>query len=279
MQYILASSFADEFAKIAGEVDPAAFQRFTSQLRPGDVVQFNAGASDIARKSVRQGLASKLISNPIRRLTGSKEHHTAMYTGVDPTTGEHMITHNYEQGGVSGIHSKPLKHFADSTEFSAYRPHGITPEKGQAAAQQALALANSPTAYSKRNLVAAGINQAAEKSPGVLRGALRRVAGRVAENCNPATGICSALPVKAYEPVLGRHEAMTTFSGRNVANPRLANIAATPASIASSQRMMHVGGYAPAAREGSFIGAAIKRVGEKALSGARRIAPIARAIV
>lgn len=256
--------FSRELEKISGSIDYQSLENFHKGMQPGDIVQFNAQGKDVARKTLRGGALHNLISSPIRKLTGAQEHHTAMYGGVDPQTGKAQIIHNYEQNGKSGIRVQNLEDFADTTKFTAYRPHGVTPEQGQQAANEALQLSKNPASrYSKKALVAAGVNQVADKVPGPGRGILRRVASSMAQECNPSTGICSALPTQAYNKVLGPERAGLTFSGKPIPHPSLAPIATTPASISKSPMLAQVGNYSPANLESSGLGSLAKRSLEK----------------
>jgi hypothetical protein len=269
----------DELEKIAGKVDPRALAALQAQLRPGDVINFEAHRNDSIRKSLRGGAMTGAISTPIQSITGSPDNHTAIYHGVDPASGRMRIVHNYEQGGKNGTQFAYLDDFADTNSLHAYRPQNATPEMAQAAAARAGDIAAAGgTHYSKRNLVGAGVNQIAEnptvgKFPG-FRGVLKRVAGAVGERCDPGTSICSALPVDAYQGSMGQEKALETFTGRPAAQipDRFRALATTPGSIRSSPHMQAIGHYKPMNQETSALGAGFKRLAEKGLSPLKRIA-------
>lgn len=243
-------------AKTAGRVDPRALAAFGQQLQPGDVVQFQTHAGDVAQQSLRKGLMHGAISTPIQKLTGSPQHHTALFAGVDPETGRLKIIHNYEQGNKTKIVQDYLDNYAHQTSFHAYRPKGLTPEMGAAAAARAAELAAGPSSYAKNNLLAAGVRALGEKAPvAPVKPLASSVAARMATHCDPTTGICSALPVDAYTPVVGREKAVEMMVGRSVPK-QLEAIAATPASISSSPHMSAVGQYHPADQVGVARGIA-----------------------
>lgn len=233
-------------SKTAGRIDPRSLAAFGQQLQPGDVVQFQTHAGDVAQQSLRKGLMHGAISTPIQKLTGSPQHHTALFAGVDPDTGKLKIIHNYEQGNKAKIVQDYLDNYAHQTSFHAYRPHGVTPEMGAAAAARASELAAGPSSYAKNNLLAAGVRAVSEKAPAPTVGAAgRRLAATMATHCDPTTGICSALPVDAYTPVVGREKAVEMMVGHQVPRHQEA-IAATPASISRSRHMSPIGQYHPA---------------------------------
>jgi hypothetical protein len=261
----VASAYYQDLMKFAAEVDPAALEKFYAGLQPGDVINFQAQGADVARKGVRKGLMHGLVSAPIQKATGSPEHHTAIYVGTDPKTGKPQIVHNYEQAGKKGVQVASLEDFADTTQFRAYRPAGVTPEQAEAAAQEARALAESgATRYSKRNLAAAGLQQLSEKTERpLLRRGFSGAASRVGEVCDPGTGICSTLPADAYSKSLGKGKAVETFAGKAIPAER-AHFSVTPGSIRTSPHLTRVGEYAPAKPEASAVRAGATRAAELA---------------
>lgn len=251
--------------KFAGDVDVEALKRLEQSIRAGDILQFAAQPSDVARGSIRKGLSHQLISTPIQKATGSPEHHTAIYVGKDPKTGKMMLAHNFEQAGKSGVTVEPVERYGRSVKLTAYRPAGVTPEQAAAAAEEAKALAASgQTAYSKRNLVGAGLQTAAGKQEGRVGQALSRAAKVVGKSCDPGTGICSHLPVDVYGKHLGREKALEMFAGKQVA-PELGHVAVTPATISESRALQRVGEYSPKNLERSMRSAVTARAREKAV--------------
>jgi len=266
------SSFYDELLKIAGELDVAAMERFTKGLRPGDLIQFEAQAPDVMRASLRRGTAHQLISKPIQTVTGSPQHHTAMYVGTDPKTGQHLIAHSYEQGGRAGVVIEPVDKYGRSVKLHALRPSGVTPQQAASAAEEAKVMAFKPTSYSTRNLLGAGVYELGEKAPrGRMSGALKRmgsmVVGRV---CDPGTGICSQLPTDAYSRVLGKVQAVRQLVGEGVSSPE-AHVGITPGRLARSPTMQSLGTYAPAKPEASTIRAAGGRLKDLMKSVAKKV--------
>lgn len=258
--------------KHAGTKDPRALAEFGQRLQPGDVVQFQAHAGDVAEQSLRKGLAHSLISTPIQKVTGSPQHHTALFAGVDPETGKLKIIHNYEQGNRARITHDYLDNYAHQTSFHAYRPRGATPEIGAAAAARAAELAAGPSAYSKTNLVAAGLRGVGDHIPFTTgKQVAQGLAGTLATHCDPSTGICSALPVDAYTPAVGRQRAVEMMVGHGVPSHQEA-IAATPASISKSLHMEPLGQYHPTARVSGVASGAMRRGVEKTMSGVLRVA-------
>ena len=263
-------------AKTAGRSDPRALAEFGRQLQPGDVVQFQTHGGDVAQQSLRKGLMHGAISTPIQKLTGSPQHHTALFAGVDPETGRLKIIHNYEQGNKAKIVQDYLDNYSHQTTFHAYRPHGVTPEMGAAAAARAAELAAGPSSYAKNNLVAAGVRALGEKAPGsAVKPLASGVAARMATHCDPTTGICSALPVDAYTPVVGREKAVEMMVGHGVPRNQEA-LAATPASISKSPHMAPISQYHPADQVSVARGIAqriLNRGGTAASSALARLRP------
>lgn len=253
--------------KAAGDVDPETLRVFGQTLRPGDVVQFQTHGPDVAQRSIRKGLMHAAISTPIQKLTGSPQHHTALFTGVDAETGRLGIVHNYEQGNKAKILQDYLDNYAHQTSFHAYRPKGLSAEEGAAAAARARELAQGESAYAKNNLLAAGVRALGERT-GVpaAKGVTRQLAASMATHCDPTTGICSALPVDAYTPVVGRQRAVEMMVGKPVSSTQEA-IASTPATISRSPHMEPVGQYHPA-NPASPIRALAQRLVDK---GSRRV--------
>jgi hypothetical protein len=239
-----------ELEKIAAELDPEALKRFTANLRAGDLINFDRAAADAATEQA--GLRKAMLTGGIKRLSKSPQHHTAMYMGLDPETGKHMLGHNFEQGGRTGVSLAPLDEFANNSSYHAYRPAGVTPEQGQAAADEIRRLSQVPTEYSKRNLVAAGVAEAAGEGDTVMSRAGRGLAKRLSKVCDPGTGICSHLPVDAYSPGMGREEAVKVFGGGNVPVDE-AHFRVTPKTISQSPHMKGLGTYQPMAQESSTV--------------------------
>ena len=262
--------------KTAGRSDPRALAEFGRQLQPGDVVQFQTHGGDVAQQSLRKGLMHGAISAPIQKLTGSPQHHTALFAGIDPKTGRLKIIHNYEQGNQAKIVQDYLDNYSHQTTFHAYRPHGVTPEMGAAAAARAAELAAGPSSYAKNNLVAAGVRALGEKAPGsAVKPLASGVAARMATHCDPTTGICSALPVDAYTPVVGREKAVEMMVGHGVPRNQEA-LAATPASISKSPHMAPISQYHPADQVSVARGIAqriLNRGGTAASSALARLRP------
>lgn len=266
--YTLGQQDAYRLFKVAGRPDWEQLKKFTQGLSPGDVINFSANGADVMESGIRKGVSHAGISLPIQQATGSDEHHTALYAGTNEH-GQPMIVHNYEQGGGSGLRHEPLHNYADRTSFRAYRPEGITPEQGQAAVDHALSLyRQGDTRYSKRNLVAAGPSAVAanlaskvpQRFPGraLIQKALGSIGRRtplsaVGENCDPGSGICSALPHEAYRPVLGEQEAIKRIAGAPM-DPRRAQTEISPATIKASPNMRAVGQYTgPSASAGGGV--------------------------
>ena len=258
--------------KLSGQADPRALAEFGKRLQPGDVVQFQTHGGDVAEQSMRKGLMHAAISTPIQKVTGSPQHHTAMFAGIDPQTGKLKIIHNYEQGDKTQITHGHLDDYAHQTSFHAYRPKGITPEMGAAAAGRAAELAAGPSSYAKNNLVAAGVRGVGQKIPFSMgKNVSAGIAASMATHCDPRTGICSALPVDAYTPVVGRQRAVEMMVGHGVPQHQEA-LAATPASISKSPHMDPLGQYHPTAQVGGIGRGLVRRGVNKAWSGISRVA-------
>jgi hypothetical protein len=101
---------------------------------------------------------------------------------------------------------------------------------------------------------------------------------QIGENCDPGSGICSALPHEAYKPVLGEAQAIKAVAGKEM-SPRRAQTEIAPGTIAKSPFMKSVGQYAgPKNSAGSgfsgYLRAAARRLQNKALPLTQMINPM-----
>ena len=235
--------------KCAGELDEKALASFGEKIRPGDIVNFEPKLKDKLGDSVSKGAVSGVISGTIGKMTGSPESHTAMVHSVDPKTGKIKIIHNYEQGDVKKIQIADLDDFAHDTTFRAYRPKGVSAEQGQQAVDNAVASMNRNVAYPKGNLLAMGPQELLKsKLPdSKVTQATKRLTGAVTnlqnKNCDPATGVCSYLPVHSYRGILGEDDL-------EVANAMGANLNKKHRYSRSIPSAMSPGDYRRAGQEG-----------------------------
>ena len=282
--------------KLSGDVDHEGLHNFAAGLAPGDVINFSAKGPDVMQSGIRKGLSHLGISEPIRAATGSPEHHTALYAGRN-AAGEPMIVHNYEQGNANGIMHEPLTNYANRTGFTAYRPRGATPEQGQMAVDRAPQLGKGTTHYSKRNLVAGSGPAVGQRmgrnvpdwlpGSGAIRKAIDSISRRtpaslISENCDPGSGICSALPHEAWAPALGNEEAIRQMAGKPLTAQR-AQTEISPGTIANSPFLKSVGQYAgpkdsPGAGPLGYLRGMARRAVERAGSSgiARKLNPLSR---
>lgn len=209
--------------KLAGTVDRNALKEFVAPLRHGDIINFSANTGDVFENSLVRGAKHLAISEPIRAITGSPEHHTAMYAGIHPKTGEPMLLHNFEQGGA-GIQYEPLSQYADRTNFTAYRVPGVSDKDAAKSLGKAFsAMRTGNTTYPTHNAAAAAgpaIAKRLEKAipvGGRVAGAgLNAASALVGRNCPPGSALCSVLPAESYGQIIGRDQANKIFTGKQV---------------------------------------------------------------
>jgi len=276
----------DYMVKTAGEIDYAALKRVSKDVRPGDIVSFIPHAADMP--SIGELLGTKLVSDPVRKITKSDVSHTALVESIDPKTGRVRIIHNFERGDVKGIGYGYLDDFAESTSFKFHRPKGVSASTQQKAIEH-IKNAIPHSNYSKRkllmmapqelirsrrgitsvagNLAAAGTGVVAALNDAIVDATSKKPIGKL--NC--VNGVCSAIPLYGYAKSIQREgESMVSAERRaaEILNAELAHTGSTtfsPKSLVTSKTMEQVTDmYTPLNKNRSSLKQAFK-LGRKAL--------------
>jgi hypothetical protein len=254
-------SFRDELEKIAGEIDHDALSELSKKLRKGDIVSFKQHAAD--KKTLKDLAMTKALSGPIAKITGSPYSHTGLIDSIDPDTGRIKLIHNFEQGGAQGVAHQYLDELADSSSFKFSRPRVSEDVAGRAVDAARSAIGDGK--YSRSDLVSMAPQEAVRRLSGE-NSLPSRVAAAVTglqsnvmkgKDCDPATGICSFLPVHAYGEAMGgaKDNAMRSLVGDV---KYTGSTSVSPAMLASSDVMDHIGDYTPKNLNPSVSGQAAK---------------------
>lgn len=268
-------AFFDELEKIAADIDQAKLKELAGTLRPGDIVSFSPHAAD--QKSLKDLAMTSALSGAIRKATGSPYSHTAMIDSIDPDTGRIKIIHNYEQGKASGVSHAYLDEFADTTSFKFTRPRVSQDVAARAVEHARSAIGGSK--YSKRDLIGMapqevvrnlrGQNAPVARVASAVTGLGSAAGAKLRKSCDPATGVCSYLPVHAYGQALGsEHDAArllagdVDYTGRTSVSPKM---------LAMSDELDHVGDYVPMNLNASVRGQAKKLLRDGAAARLRKL--------
>lgn len=272
-QYAL-GAFYDEMMKIAGEIDEDAFKQMAKKVRRGDIVSYMQHAAD--KENLKDLAMTGLVSTPISKGSGSPYSHTGMVSQVLPD-GRIEVFDNFEGATGKGVRRSYLNDTANSTSFHIRRPR-VAPYVASTAADAAEA-AIGQSAYSKADLLSMApqelarnvlgkdskVTKAVRKATGVgsrLRGA--------AQQCDPATGVCSFLPIHSYGEAMGDKKKATNLllgSGLKYEGPTTAS----PAMLQASDAMDEIFDYSPRNLNRSAIKQGIELLREGAGARLRKL--------
>jgi hypothetical protein len=267
-------SFRDELIKIAGDVDKDALNALGKKVRRGDIVNYMQHPAD--KTNLKDLAMTAGVSGPISKVTGSPYSHTAMISQVMPD-GRIEIIDNFEGATGKGVRKAFLNDVADSTSFHVRRPR-VAPYVSSAAADAAeAAIGNS--SYSKADLLSMAPQEAARNLFGeknkvtkAARGltGLQSTARNVVQNCDPATGVCSFLPIHAYGEVMGgKQKATETLLGSGT--KYVGKTTASPAMLQASDAMDEIFSYSPKNRNKSALKQGVKLLSEEGTSRLKKL--------
>jgi hypothetical protein len=276
----------DYMVKTAGEIDYASLKRVSKNVRPGDLVSFIPHAADMP--SVSSILGTKLISDPIRKVTKSDVSHVALVESVDPKTGRVRIIHNHELGNVKGLGYAYLDDFAENTSFKFHRPKGVSANTQKEAIKHiknALPYSN----FSKRKILMMapqelirgrlGMNSIAGNLASHATGVVaalndtieQAVSKKKGRHVKCVNGVCSTVPLYGYaKSIQKKGESMASAERRaaELLNAEVAYAGSTtfsPKSLATSKSMEQVTDmYTPLNKNRSSL-KQVFRLGRKAL--------------
>jgi hypothetical protein len=273
--YIL-DAFYDELVKIAGEIDEDAFDKMRKQVRRGDIVNYMQHAAD--KNDLKSLAMTAGVSGPISQATGSPYSHTGIVSRVLPD-GRIEVLDNFEGASGKGVRRSYLNDTADSTSFHVRRPR-VMPNVASAAADAAEAAIGSSD-YSKTDLLTMGPQEIARNVLGKdskVTKAVRRATGlqsrlrNAVESCDPATGVCSFLPIHAYgEAMGGKQKATDLLLGTGT--QYMGKTTASPAMLQASDAMDEIFSYAPKNKNKSVLRQGAKLLREE---GAARLKKLFR---
>lgn len=267
-------AFEDEMMKIAGEIDEDAFKRMSQQVRRGDIVSYMQHGAD--KENLKDLAMTSLVSKPISKVTGSPYSHTGIVSQVLPD-GRIEVFDNFEGAAGRGVRRSYLNDTATSTSFNIKRPR-VAPYVASAAADAAeAAIGNSD--YSKADLLSmvpqelsrnvTGNDSKASKAVRRVTGLGSRIRG-AAQRCDPATGVCSYLPIHAYGEAMGdKQKATTTLlgSGLKYEGPTTAS----PAMLQASDAMDSIFDYSPKNRNTSAVTQGAKLLRDEGVSRLKKL--------
>ena len=278
-------AFSEELIKLAGEKNVSELKRLQGLVRPGDIVSFKQHAAD--KTNLKDLALTAGLSSPISKVTGSPYSHTAMVDSIDPEKGIRLIE-NYEGSTNKGVGHRWLNDMADSTTFKVTRPKGYTADEAQQAVEHARQ-AIGKSDYSKFDLLAMGPQEAARNVLGEESRTAKAVAAvtgaasntkSVVKNCDPATGVCSFLPVHSYGKVRGgAQEAVDNLVGSGTKFRGATTI--SPARLAEAGEL--IGEVSPLNQNKSVLRQGAKLTGEAAVdagtSAVRRASKKAKSVL
>lgn len=249
--------------KVAGRVDNRALMRFVKGLRYGDIINFNESIGDAFESSIREGIDHSYLSATIKKVTGSPEHHTGMYAGIHPQTGEPMVMHN-----AGGLQYSPLRDYAHTSRFTAYRVPGVSDKDAAKALGKTFAAWRSgKTIYPKTHLTAAAgpviAQRLAKKYPragGILGGLINSATRLIAKPCGPFSSICSTVPVEAYGQIIGRPQANRLFTGQDL--PEYRQDWSTTSGM-MRDNLQRVARYSPRDSAGTGFGGVVRGIARR----------------
>ena len=272
-QYVL-NAFYDEMMKLAGEIDEDAFKQLSKKVRMGDIVSYMQHAAD--QENLKDLAMTGLVSGPISKGTGSPYSHTGMVSRVLPD-GRIEVLDNYEGAAGKGVRRSYLNDVADSTSFHVRRPR-VAPYVASAAADAAEA-AIGHSDYSKADLLSMAPQEIARSVLGKdskVTKAVRKATGLgarlrgAAQQCDPATGVCSFLPIHSYGEAMGGKQKATDLllgSGLKYEGPTTAS----PAMLQASDAMDEIFSYSPKNRNKSALKQGVKLLREEAGSRLKKL--------
>jgi hypothetical protein len=267
-------AFYDEMMKIAGEIDEDAFKRMGQKVRRGDIVSYMQHAAD--KESLKELAMTGALSAPISKATGSPYSHTGIVSRVLPDGRIEMLD-NYEGASGKGVRRSYLNDTADSTSFNIRRPR-VAPYVSSAAADAAEA-AIGHSDYSKADLITMGPQEVSRNVLGKdskITKAIRGATGlgsrlkNVAQDCDPATGVCSFLPIHSYGTAMGGKQEATDLllgSGLKYRGPTTAS----PAMLQASDAMDEIFHYSPKNRNKSALKQGVKLLREEGASRLKKL--------
>ena len=264
-------AFEDEMIKIAGEKDEEAFKRMAQKVRRGDIVSYMQHAAD--KEDLKELALTGFVSTPISKGTGSPYSHTGIVSRVLPD-GRIEVFDNYEGSEGKGVRRSYLDDVADSTSFHIRRPRVDAATAAKAADAAEAAIGHSE--YSKGDLVSMAPQEITRNIFGEdskLTKAVRKATGKirgVKKACDPATGVCSFLPIHSYGEVLGGNQDATELllgSGLKYEGPTTAS----PAMLQASDAMDEIASYSPKNQNKSAVMQGVKLLGDEATSRIKKL--------
>lgn len=216
MNQIMLNAFLDELEKIAGKFDEDSYNKFKSNLRTGDIINFDRSARHSAiERGLKTGLDNKKNQLMSEFATGGKHYHTGIIER-HPETGEIRVHHHwYGPNDKLQLVSQPLDeavgHRLSFEDLKAYRPKGISEEDARKAVDYLKMNVGSEYVSSDQKDIGLSsyYRRSAKKyKPGTSsHDKLMQLASDIESkhlkqhggllNCD-ASGVCSTIPAKAY---------------------------------------------------------------------------------